>query len=351
MDPGATADPRVAERVRAGVIGLVVGALLLGIKFWAWSLTGSTAVLSDALESIVNVVASLVALGAILFAARPADANHPYGHGKMEFFTAAFEGGLVAFAALTILYAGVDSLLRGPELRDLDEGLVLVAVTGVGNLLLGLHLLRTGKRTASPALVADGKHVLSDAATTGGAMAGLLLVHLLGPSWAWIDPVMAILMGLLLCRVGARVVREAAAGLLDEEDPALIAELATVFSRLPEGEAIEVHGTRAIRSGAFVHVEAHVVVPEFWTVERSHRAGEEIERRVLADLGREGEIIVHFDPCLRAYCARCPLPECPVRAAPFAERLTVTRASIAGPPSVPWVADPADARIPRDGGA
>lgn len=330
--PATPPNPRVRERVRAGLVSLVVGILLLCLKFWAYHLTGSSAVLSDALESIVNVVAAVFALGAILFAAQPADANHPYGHGKMEFFTAVFEGGLVAFAAVMILYQGITTLIEGAKLKDLDVGLALVSAAGVGNLLLGFFLLRAGKRTNSPALMADGHHVLSDFWTTAGVLLGLFLVWILGPAFSWIDPVMAILVGLLLCRVGVKLVRQAAGGLLDEEDPELLEELASVVARLPVEGAIEIHETRAIRSGAYAHVDAHVVVPEYWTVEQAHDAGEEMERWVLANWHREGEIFFHVDPCRRAYCARCPLKECAVRVTPFEARPPVTRASIVGPP-------------------
>lgn len=326
---------RVRDRMRAGLVSLVVGSLLLGAKFYAWSLTGSTAVLSDALESIVNVVAALFALGAIVFASRPADANHPYGHGKMEFFTAVFEGGLVAFAAVMILYEGAVSLVRGVELRSLDTGLLWVSATGVGNLLLGWYLVGVGKRTHSPALVADGKHVLSDFVTTAGVLLGLCLVWLLGPRFSWIDPCMAILVGALLCVTGVRLVRQAAGGLLDEEDPELIAELAGVFGRMQVPGAIEVHETRAIRHGSHSHVDAHVVVPEFWTVEKAHDEAEKMERWVLANWSRDGEIVFHLDPCRRVYCTRCPLTDCPVRQEPFRERPPVTRESIAGPPWSP----------------
>jgi cation diffusion facilitator family transporter len=328
-------DPRVRERLRAGLVSLVVGSLLLGVKFLAWSLTGSTAVLSDAMESIVNVVAALFALGAILFASRPADANHPYGHGKMEFFTAVFEGGLVAFAAVMILYEGVVTLHRGASLHALDAGLLWVSGAGAGNLLLGWYLVGVGKRTHSPALVADGKHVISDFWTTAGVLLGLFLVWILGDAYAWIDPVMAILVGALLCFAGARLVRQAAGGLLDEEDPELIGELASVFARMPVPGAIEIHETRAIRSGAHAHVDAHVVVPEFWTVERGHDEAEAMERWVLSNWSREGEIFFHLDPCRRAYCGRCPVADCPVRREPFQSRPPVTRQTIVGPPWAP----------------
>jgi cation diffusion facilitator family transporter len=321
------------ERLRAGFVSLGAGSVLLAVKFLAWHWTGSAAVFSDAMESIVNVVAAVFALGAIAFAARPADANHPYGHGKMEFFTAVFEGGLVAFAAVMILYEGIHGLLHGVEVRELDRGLLMILGAGLGNALLGWYLVRVGRRTRSPALVADGKHVLSDFWTSAGVVVGLLLVKLTGATW--IDPLAAVLLGGLLCFTGVRLVREAAGGLLDEEDPVLLEELASLFARMPAEGAIEVHETRAIRSGAFAHVDAHVVVPEYWSVEKGHDAAEAMERWVIAHWEREGEIFFHLDPCRRTYCARCPLADCAVRAAPFEARPPVTRESIVGPPYAP----------------
>jgi cation diffusion facilitator family transporter len=183
--------------------------------------------------------------------------------------------------------------------------------------------------------VADGRHVLSDFLTTAGVLLGLLLVWLLGDRFSWIDPVMAIVVGALLCMTGVRLVRQAAGGLLDEEDPELIGELASLFAKTPVPGAIEFHETRAIRHGAHSHVDAHVVVPEFWTVEKAHDEAEKLERWVLANWSREGEIFFHLDPCRRVYCARCPLADCPVRQEPFRERPPVTRESIAGPPWSP----------------
>ena len=335
--PAVPADPPLPasarERLRAVVISLVAGSALLALKFFGFTLTGSTAVYSDAMESIVNVVAAAFALGAIAFAARPADANHPYGHGKMEFFTAVFEGGLVAFAAVMILYESVQSLLRGPEVREIDTGLLIVVGAGVGNLVLGTYLVRAGKRTGSPALVADGKHVISDFWTSAGVAVGLLLVKATG--LLWLDPAAAAFVAILLGITGFRLVRQAAGGLLDEEDPALLEELASLFARVPVEGAIEVHEVRAIRSGSHIHVDAHVVVPEFWTVDRSHDTAEAMERWLLANWSREGELVFHVDPCRRVYCARCPLADCAVRTAPFQARPVVTRESIVGPPYSP----------------
>ncbi len=308
------------------LLSLVVAVVLLAIKFWAYALTGSQAVFGDALESIVNVVAAAAALGVLAYAGRPADRDHPFGHGKVEFFSAAFEGGLIAFAALVILWQAGDKLLRGGELRELDLGLLLTVAAGIGNGALGWYLIRYGRRHHSAAVEADGHHVLSDFWTSVGVTIGLLGVRLTG--LAWLDPLAAALMACWLLLTGWRLVRRAAGALLDEEDPTLLRQLVEVLApRVREG-LIRVHHLRAIRSGSFRHISAHLVVPEFWTVQQAHDAAEALAATVMHDLPGDGEIDFHTDPCERAYCAACDLEICSVRRQPFAglEPLTVEEA-------------------------
>ena len=309
-------------RLRAVWISLAVSGLLLAAKYQAYRLTGSTAILSDALESIVNVVAAVFAIGALIFAGRPADRNHPYGHGKMEFLSAAFEGGLIAFAALVILYEVVQSLTHGVELRSLDLGLAIVLVAGLVNLVLGYYLIRAGRHYDSLTLIADGRHVLADFYTSAGIVIGLLLVRITGIML--LDPVVAAVVALNLMWTGVRLIRQAAAGLLDEEDPALLDRLLTVLQpHLGQG-VIRVHHLRAIRAGRFHHVDAHLVVPEFWSVERSHELAEALGERVMKDLSVEGEMTLHTDPCHRIYCGMCDLEDCPIRREDFAGRPRLT---------------------------
>jgi cation diffusion facilitator family transporter len=279
-------------------------------------------VLSDALESIVNVVAAVFALGGLVFAGRPADRNHPYGHGKIEFFSAAFEGGLIAFASVLVVYGALRSLIRGPEVRQIGVGILIVLASALVNLVLGVYLLRTGRRHRSLTLAADGQHVLADVWTSGGIVLGLGLVNLTG--WAWLDPVVALLVALWLMWTGFGLVRHAAGGLLDEEDPALLRRVLAALQRYLGNGIIRVHHLRAIRSGRFQHVEAHLVVPEFWSVERAHDLSEEVAARVMRDMGAEGEMVFHTDPCHRLYCAVCDLRDCPVRREPYRETTVMT---------------------------
>jgi cation diffusion facilitator family transporter len=312
------------DRVRrwAIALSLLISLALLAVKFQAYRLTGSTAILSDALESIVNVVAAIFALGALVFAGRPADRNHPYGHGKMEFLSAAFEGGLIAFAAVLIVYEVVQALLYGVSLRALDTGVAVVLGAGLVNLALGVYLVRTGRRYDSITLVADGRHVMADFYTSAGIVVGLLLVRVTG--FGWLDPLVAAVVALNLLWTGLRLVRQAAAGLLDEEDPALLGRLVDALQpHLGEG-VIRVHHLRAIRAGRVHHVDAHLVVPEFWSVERSHELAEQLGERVMKDLGVEGEMTLHTDPCHRIYCRMCDLEDCPIRRDLFLGRPPLT---------------------------
>jgi cation diffusion facilitator family transporter len=320
-------DARV--RLRAALLSLVVATLILAAKYQAYRMTGSTAVLSDALESIVNVLAAVFALGGLIFAGRPADRNHPYGHGKIEFFSAAFEGGLITFASILIVYEAVRSLASGPDVRQIGAGLLIVLGSGLVNLALGIYLVRTGRRYVSLTLVADGQHVLADVWTSAGVIVGLGLVQLTGR--AWLDPLVALLVALWLMLTGFRLVRHAAGGLLDEEDPLLLKRVLDALQKYVGGGVIRVHHLRAIRSGRFQHVEAHLVVPEFWSVERAHDLSEDVAARVMRDLGAEGEMVFHTDPCHRVYCVTCDLEDCPIRREPFLKLTPLTLEEVVQP--------------------
>ena len=318
----ASDDADARLRWRAALLSLVVATAVLAIKFWAFEVTGSKAVLSDALESIVNVVAAAFAIGGIVFAGLPADRNHPFGHGKIEFFAAAFEGGLIAFAALAILWESLQGFVQGSTIRELDFGLLVVFVAGVINAALGTFLLRVGRRHRSLTLIADGQHVLADSWTSAGVLIGLLLVKLTG--LPWIDPAVAAVMAVWLLITGARLVRHAAGGLLDEEDPEVVGRIVEMLGSQVGNGVISVHHLRAIRAGRFHHVSAHLVVPEFWSVERAHDLADGLAARVMRQVALEGEITFHTDPCHRAYCERCDVEVCSVRARPFGGRQPLT---------------------------
>lgn len=309
-------------RLRAGLLALAGGIAVLAAKLLAWRLTGSSAVLSDALESFVNVAAGALLLYSLWVSAQPADRNHPYGHGKVEFFSAGVEGTLIAIAAIGIVFAAVRALIAGPELRRLDAGLVLVsAATGV-NALLGVYLIRVGRRQHSLALVADGRHLLTDVWTSAGVIAGLLLVRLTGI--VVLDPLVALAVAAQILVTGWRLARQAIGGLMDEADPGALVSMVEALRAHREPGWIDAHSLRAWRSGPVEHVDLHLVVPRYFDVDRLHGIGQQVEDVLIGAIGRPGEAIVHFDPCRPRHCAGCAVEPCPVRSTPLVSQRPVT---------------------------
>ncbi|MCC7398798.1 MAG: cation transporter [Planctomycetes bacterium] len=321
-DPSQVPPAGAAAHTRIAAVSFGVGVLLLGVKFWAYALTSSQAIFSDALESIVNVVAAGFAWFVVGWAGQPADRDHPFGHGKIEFVSAAFEGALIFGAALVILWQAGIGMLEGAMPQRLDFGLVLTGAAGAVNGLLGWWLVGHGRRHHSAAIEADGHHLLSDFWTTVGVVAGLGLVRLTG--LAWIDGVVAAVVALHLLATGWKLVRRAGGALLDEEDPELLRQLVNVLAPKVKDGVIRLHNLRAIRAGRFRHFSAHLVVPEFWTVQQAHDTAEALAARLLHEMPGDGDIDFHTDPCERRYCTMCDLDACSVRQQPFVRRAPLT---------------------------
>jgi cation diffusion facilitator family transporter len=319
-----------ATRLRAGVISLVAGGFIFAGKLVAWWITDSTAVLSDALESIINVVAAAGLLYSLVIAARPADESHPYGHGKVEFFSAGVEGACIAGAALLILWEAVAALVRGPRVQNIDAGLLVLVVMSLLNAALGGYLLRTGRSAQSLALVADGKHVLTDVWTSAAVVVGLVAVRLTG--WHVLDPLVAMAMAANILFTGWKLVREAVGGLMDEADLPRLDVMVAALESERRAEWIDVHTLRGWRSGRVQHVDLHVTVPRYLDVEEVHGFDEAVGRIFSGATGLPTETIVHFDPCRPRHCPSCCMEECPVRASKFEtpEPLTLERAIRAG---------------------
>lgn len=310
------------RRIRAASFSIGLSFVVLALKSWAYFVSGSEAIRSDAVETIVNVVASSFALFALFYAARPADKNHPYGHGKMEFFSAIFESVLITFAAGFIVVESVLAFIQGVELRDLGKGLWIVAGAGLINGLLGWYLLRESRYTRSMALEADAKHLLSDFVTTIGIIIGLLLVQMTG--WIWLDPAMALLVGLFLGRTGFKMLKKSSGALMDEEDRELLDKLLVQINLWPIKEIISLHRLRAMRAGAFAHVDVHLLVPEFMDVREAHMHVHRFSEKLSEMSDMHGEWHTHFEPCRKRYCSVCPVDNCPIRLRPFVARKTLS---------------------------
>ena len=327
-----TSDQDARARRRAAMLSVIIGVVLLGAKLLAYRWTGSAAILSDALESIINVVASILALYTIIQGAKPPDEDHPYGHGKAEDFSAGVEGALIFLAALLIFAHAIPRLFDPVELSRLGAGLGVVAVAGVVNGITGAYLIAQGKRHSSRALVADGYHLLADTITSAGVVIGLIAVSLTG--WLWLDPLAACAVALHILVAGFKLVRESVARLMDQADDALLDRIAESLQRARQDAWIDVHQLRAWRSGDYVHVDFHMVVPHYWTIERGHAAQEEAAAVVLEPLNGKGEVIVHLDPCEPRHCRQCVVQDCPVRSSEFERSDPWIRESLIRPPDL-----------------
>lgn len=272
---------------------LGVALLVLGLKGAAWWLTGSVALLADAVESIVNVVAALAALAAVVYSQRPADANHPYGHAKAEYFSAVLEGALIVVAALVILRESWLALfdLRAPEQPAL--GLAVNALATAINAAWATLLIRRGRRLRSPALMADARHLFADVVTSLGVLIGVGLVVLTGQ--LWLDPALAAFTALNILWSGWRLMRESVGGLMDEAvGPELLARIRTLVASHAEG-AIEAHDIRTRHAGRFTFIEFHLVVPEEMQVGTAHEICDRVEEALKAEIA--GSIItIHVEP-------------------------------------------------------
>ncbi len=291
---------RLTQTTIAGIA--VIGSLvILGVKLWAWWVTRSDAVLSDALESIVNVVASVMTLGAVRMAAKPPDDDHPYGHGRVEFVSAAVEGGmLIAAGAFILIHSAQSLMVRSTPIQNTSLGITLVVSGGVINLALAWLMISSGRRTNSAALIADGVHILSDSLTTAAVIAGLVIIQL--TQWWWVDPAIAIALGSLLMYLGWRVAKSSVSRLIDRQDDGDFEILRSLLtSHLQDGpntpKICSFHRLRCRHDGSNHWVDMHIRLPADMSVAQSHDVASVIEDRAIAALGGSGVATAHCEPC------------------------------------------------------
>ncbi|MGB1205951.1 MAG: cation diffusion facilitator family transporter [Chitinophagales bacterium] len=303
-------------------IALGVGILLLLIKFVAYFLTHSNAILTDALESIINVVAGSVALMSLIFAALPKDRNHPYGHGKVEFLSAGFEGMLIIIAGLSIIVKSIYNLYYPNDLQALDIGIALTALAGFINYFLGIMMIRQGEKSHSMTLVAGGEHLKSDAYSTVGLVLGLGLIFL--TNWFWIDNVIAVLFGTLIAITGGQIIRKAIAGIMDETDDLLLEEMLEHINKYRKDDWIDIHNLRVIKYGSALHIDCHLTLPWYWNLQESHDEVHAFEEMLKMGTEKELEIFIHTDPCLSESCKLCLKKDCKIRQFNFEEKVDWT---------------------------
>ncbi len=292
--PEPTPDPQLPKIRRVAVIALGVGFVVMLAKFGVYWLTGSVAVLSDALESIINIVAAGAMLFAIQYSNRPADRTHPYGHGKVEFLVVGLEGWLILFAGATIGYQAIARLLGGQQPQNLDWGMALLGIVGAGHAALAIYVFRMGRRYRSDPLIADGKHLLTDVASTLGVILALVAVKLTG--WAWLDPVAAMVIAALILFASWKLVWQSINGLMDRSDPADDAAIRAILDEeVAAGHVVSYHKVRHRHTGPFHWVDMHLQVEGSLSVTQGHAIASRIERRIEQTLG-EGNATAHVEP-------------------------------------------------------
>jgi len=296
-----------------------MGLLLLFIKFGAYFLTGSNTIFSDALESIINVSAAAFALFSLYFSSRPKDKNHPYGHGKIEFLSAGVEGILIIVAGIGIIYKSAYNLIYPVEIQNLDKGIILIAIAGIVNYIMGYILEKRGTEQKVIVLESGGKHLKTDAYSTLVLLVGLFAIYFL--EMPVLDSVFALGFGAYIIFEGYRIIRKSVAGIMDEADFELLGQVIDTLNERRKTQWIDFHNLRIIKYGSVIHVDAHMTVPYYLSVEEGHDEMEIVDGIVKKEFGKSVELFLHLDPCEVSSCAICPVSDCKVRMKDFRGRV------------------------------
>ncbi len=304
----------------------VLSVVLFLTKIIAYEFTHSLAILTDALESIVNVMAGFIGLYSLYVAAKPRDLDHPYGHGKAEFVSAAIEGGLIVGAGIMIIYETVLNFVQHSPLEKLNIGLWLIVITAVVNFIAGTICINIGKKNSSPALQASGKHLQVDTYSTLGIIAGLIIILL--TNLFWLDKVIALGMGVLIIYNGYKIIRSSLAGIMDEADIKLLNQFIKILNENRRANWIDLHNLRVIKYGSLLHFDCHLTVPWYLNINEAHVEIDELHILIKKQFGDASELFVHTDGCLPTGCPICIKTDCPVRQHVFEKRLQWTLENI-----------------------
>lgn len=289
------------------------------IKVVAFYLTNSVAILTDALESTINVASALFGLYALHLASIPRDKNHPYGHGKIEFISATIEGVLITVAGIIIIVEAIEKLKSPNKVGDLDYGILLVAITAVVNYILGFYAIKKGQSNKSIALISSGKHLQSDTYSTIGIIIGLILLYF--TKIEIIDSIVALSFALILIVTGYKIVRQAISGIMDEADSELLTEVISYLNSVRRNNWVDMHNLRIIKYGSTLHFDCHVTVPWYFNVNEAHEETSALENSIKEKYGESLEIFVHTDGCMPFSCKICQKSDCTVRLEAFREKI------------------------------
>ncbi len=279
-------------------------------KAFAYYITASSAIFSDTIESIVHIVATVLVLFSIIYAAKPPDEKHFYGRGNIEYFSAGFEGLLIIIAAFTILYAGISGLFTEPEIKEINSGAIILLVAGVVHLFVGSYIIKIGKQTKSLALIADGNHVLTDSFTSLGVFAGLILVSF--TDWYIIDSIVAIIIGIQILYTGYILIQKSFSELMNETDPVLLEQISQLLIKNRKVFWIDLFNLKFWTSGENIYIDFHLTFPYYYTIKESNDEENRIKSLLEEEL-HNAEVSIHLHYCNKSLCKICEYQKCHVR--------------------------------------
>lgn len=315
-----------SQNLRIQIVITVIAIALFLLKLMAWIITHSVAILTDALESLVNVAAGLIGVYSLYVAAKPKDKDHPYGHGKVEFLSAAVEGTLIGIAGVMIIIEAVSGISSPREIHQLDKGMYIIGFSALVNYLAGTACVRIGKKNNSLALMASGKHLRTDMYTTVGILAGLLLLYFTGISW--IDSAVAILFALIILVTAYRILRSSIAGIMDEADTELLQGMIATLEKNRRENWIDLHNLRIIKYGSTLHLDFHLTMPWYFNLHEAHREIDAMTALLQSQYGDSVEFFVHSDGCLDFSCAICSKQDCSGRQGSFVKKVEWTMTNV-----------------------
>ncbi len=310
------------ENIRLQKIITALAVVLFIVKLSAWFLTHSLAILTDALESIVNIIAGFLGLYSLYVSAKPKDVDHPYGHGKIEFISSAIEGTLITITGFFIIYKAVASFFYPHSITRLDYGIVLLAFTGIINYAAGTICEATGKKNHSLPLISSGRHLKTDTYSTIGIFIGLLFIYF--TKLLWLDSAVAVAFSLIIIYTGYTIVRESIAGIMDEADIKLLNSFVSLLNKHRKENWIDLHNLRIIKYGSTLHCDCHLTVPWYLNVSEAHNEIEALATLIKNEFGEAVELFVHSDGCKEFSCRICKKQNCLVRQHPFQKQIEWT---------------------------
>lgn len=290
-------------------IVLVVTTVMMTIKFIAWLITDSVSIFTDALDSIVNVIAAIICLYALYLSSKPRDMNHPFGHGKVEIISSTVEGTMIFIAGVTVIFEAVNRMFNpDKQIMSLDIGVILIAVTAIMSYIVGYYAVSRGRANGSSALIASGKHLCSDTYSSIGIIIGLTAIVIsnkIGYDAYWFDGVIACIFGTIIIITGVKIIKKSLDSTMDKADMEIVDEILKTLKTRRHSHWIDIHNLRVIRFGTTLHIQMHVVFPKSITIiDQSHEINE--LRKFIEDVrGNSIDLIIMGDPCTDVMCPLC----------------------------------------------